>query len=570
MFASICKWLATDTNGIILTLFVCLALGYAIGKVRIGIISLGATVGTLLVAVIISVAVSSVAPYEISSVFRSMFFDLFIFALGFDVGPTFVQSLKTSGVKLVIQALFFALAEFAIGAACYFIFRLGVGELAGLYAGAVTQSTILGAAQSMMSSLGITGAAASDMNGQMTAAFAVGYLISYAGCVILIKSFLPLLLGCKNIAALKDEVKSSVQKMNYKGSSSSGSLFDDIRLRTYKVLPDAKDAPKTVGAFQEKFQQHMQIETLMRADASGNYSAKVDFDKTTPIEPGDVIALIGNLEYLQDLEAEGLDEVTDRQFQKAMIYKDQMVVTKPISEEYLARMYDFHVMPVSATRGGSQLTDLSSFKHGDIVTIMGTKNCVQKVIKQFGYPVDSSEDSDVIYMGIGVIIGILIGIITINVAGIPLSFGAGGGIMFLGIFCGWYNDKHPQTGHVSPGARWLMKSIGLNVFVACLGLSSGATFLSSLKSMGINMIIALIIMAFLPHILSVLFARYVLKLDIVEALGGTCGSGTNTAALNGLIDETDSSIFATAYTPAYAMANIILTFIGTFAIAIFH
>jgi putative transport protein len=247
-----------------------------------------------------------------------------------------------------------------------------------------------------------------------------------------------------------------------------------------------------------------------------------------------------------------------------------MAVTKDFDMTTAQDMFSEHVMPVKASRDGKRLDDLTSFRHGDIVTVMGVKNGVQRIVKEYGYPVNEGDDSDVIIMSIGMIVGILVGIVTVNIAGIPFSFGAGGGIMFLGIFCGWYNNKNPRAGHISPGARWIMKSVGLNVFVACLGLSSGASFVSAIRSMGVNVIIAVFIMSFLPHIVTVLLGKYLLRLNPIDALGGTCGAGTNTAALNGLVEETGSSLFVAAYTPAYAMGNIVLTFLGTFSVALFH
>jgi putative transport protein len=565
MFSVICNWLVSDT-GLIFTLFVCLALGYAIGNVALGPISLGPTVGTLLVAVVIAIAVGNTAQFAPPSALRAIFFDLFIFALGYDVGPAFVQSLKSSGLRLIVMAVLFTAVTLGIGVGCYYFFHLGNGELVGLFAGAVTQSTILGAAQTMMTSLGITGDAATQMNAEMTAAFALGYLLSYAGCVILIKAALPYILGVKGVPGLKNEVKKISDKVRYKGDPSDESVFGPIRLRTFLAVGDLA---LTAGALQQMFDERLQVESLFRENGGGD-PAVTDFDNGTLLRKGDVVALIGDLEKMSEIEKHGFEEVTDQKYQKAVIVKAQMAVTKDFDMTAAQDMFSEHVMPVQAVRNGKPLDDLTRFRHGDTVTVMGVKNSVQRIVKAYGYPVDAGAGSDMIIMSIGMIAGILIGIITVNISGIPFSFGASGGIMFLGIFCGWYNNKNPRTGYISPGARWIMKSAGLNVFVACLGLSSGASFISAIQSMGVNVITAVFIISFLPHIVTILLGKYVLRLNPIDALGGTCGAGTNTAALNGLVEETGSSLFVAAYTPAYAMGNIVLTFLGTISVALFH
>ena len=564
MWTIVCKWLTNGTDGLVLSLFVCLALGYAIGNIKVRGLSLGATVGTLLAAVMVAAVIGKTAQYDTPQVLRSIFFDLFIFALGFDVGPAFVRSLKNSGAKLIVLAVIFTVVSLGVGAGCYFVLSLSPGELAGLFAGTMTQSTILSTAQTMMESLGIVGDAAGKMNSDMMAAYAVGYLISYAGCVILIKTILPYLVVRKGVQGLREEVQQSASKINHKGDAPKGSLFGGIRLRTFLVSGAA--ASLTVAELQRRFDERLQVEAVIH-DASGESE---DFDASYKLAQGDVITLLGDLERMAELNELGLNEVTDQRYQKAVITKDKMVVTKELDAEKLAVMYTYHVMPTEATRNGKALEDLTSFLPGDVVTVMGSRGGVQKVIRDFGYPVDSGEDSNVIYLSAGVIAGILLGIVTVTIAGVPISFSASGGVMFLGIFCGWLNDKRPNIGYISPGARWLMKSMCLNLFVACLGLNSGASFISSIQSMGAAMIIAVIVMSFLPHIITLLIGKHALRLDAVEALGGICGAGTNTAALNGLMEETGSSIFAAAYTPAYAVANISLTFLGTICVALFH
>lgn len=569
MFTNLCTWLATNSTGVIFTLLACLALGYAVGGVKFGPIALGSTVGTLLIGVVISAVVGSQAAYDVPASLRYIFFFLFIFALGYQVGPVFVKSLKSSGIKLILQAVMFTFIALLVGIGCKFVFGLENGELIGLYAGTMTQSSILGAAQSMMPGLGITGAAAEEMNARMTAAYALGYLISYAGCVIFIKCVMPYVVGCKGVPGLRDEVKKEIEKNGHQDDTRQPALFNHIRIRTFRVGASSELAGQTVSALEARFPDKLLVETLLR-EQSGADPKTVPFTADTTLQTGDVVALVGELECLTETAALGLEEVADAKYQKIFINRKTIVLTKDVDAAARQTVLDGQVVVAEARRGGKMVDAAGPLLRGDVLELLGSDKALQRVVKAVGYAVDSSDDTNVIFMSAGMMVGLLVGILSITLAGVPIGLGTSGGLILLGIFCGWYNEQKPGKGYISPGALWLMKSIGLNLFVACLGLTSGATFLSSIQEMGVPMVLSILIMSLLPHVLTVLAAKVLLHLSPVELLGGTCGSGTNTAALNALSDETGSSIFAASYTPAYAMANITLTFLGVIGIALFH
>jgi putative transport protein len=195
-------------------------------------------------------------------------------------------------------------------------------------------------------------------------------------------------------------------------------------------------------------------------------------------------------------------------------------------------------------------------------------NVLNKVVKEFGYARNTGIDTDVSYMSMGIIIGLLVGMITLTAFNIPITLGAGGGALFLGLFFGWYQSLHPNIGQIPSSTRWFLKSVGLNTFIAVVGITAGASFVVALQSMGFMVLIIGAIISIVPHIISIYFGKYVLKLDAIDIIGGQCGAGTITAALNAITDETGSSVFALSYTPAYAVGNILLTVIGPLIIVL--
>ena len=204
----------------------------------------------------------------------------------------------------------------------------------------------------------------------------------------------------------------------------------------------------------------------------------------------------------------------------------------------------------------------------DHLTLVGSKAAISKAVKKLGYVKDTGTETDISFISIGLVVGLLIGAISFVVSKIPITLGSGGGALIGGLLFGYYQDRHSNYGLMPKATRWFCKSVGLNLFIAIVGLTSGASFISALQSMGLKVLLIGILVTILPHIASVYFGRFVLKLDAVDIIGALCGAGTCTAALNGVVEECDSSIFAIAYTPGYAMGNILLTVLGPLVVAI--
>lgn len=188
MWHSIIHFLTANPS---IAIFLCLGLGYLLGKVHYKSFAVGSTVGVL----IIGLLVGQIAKFSIPAVLKNIFFDLFIFTIGYEVGPAFVRSFKKNGVRLVIDGCFFAAVAFLFALIVFKVFHVGQGEGAGILAGALTQSAVIGTSASSISTLHISHAAKLLMNSQVAIAYAITYVFGTVGVVIFIKNIAPKILG---------------------------------------------------------------------------------------------------------------------------------------------------------------------------------------------------------------------------------------------------------------------------------------------------------------------------------------------------------------------------------------
>ena len=172
-----------------------------------------------------------------------------------------------------------------------------------------------------------------------------------------------------------------------------------------------------------------------------------------------------------------------------------------------------------------------------------------------------------IFVGFGIVLGGLVGLLTVTIAGLPLTLTASGGALIMGLVFGWLRAVHPTFGRIPESAMWIFDTVGLTVFMACVGLAAGLSFFSGLQKSGISLVFVGLIIAILPHTVAILFGRYVLKMNPVIVLGACSGAGTITAALRAIQEEAKSDLPALGYTVPYAIGNIVLTSWGPVLVA---
>jgi putative transport protein len=185
-----------------------------------------------------------------------------------------------------------------------------------------------------------------------------------------------------------------------------------------------------------------------------------------------------------------------------------------------------------------------------------------------GYADWPSSATDMIFVGTGIFIGGLVGLLTVSIAGLPITLTASGGALIMGLVFGWLRSAFPAFGRIPEAAMWVFDMVGLSVFIAVVGLSAGPSFIAGLQKSGISLVLVGLVAAVLPHAVAILFGRYVLKMNPLILLGACSGAGTMTAALRAIQDEAQSKLPALGYTVPYAVGNIVLTAWGPVIVAL--
>jgi putative transport protein len=212
-------------------------------------------------------------------------------------------------------------------------------------------------------------------------------------------------------------------------------------------------------------------------------------------------------------------------------------------------------------------TSESRIDRGDVLSLVGAKHDVERAATLGGYADRPTITTDMVFVGLGIFFGGLIGLFTITLGGLPITLTVSGGALVMGLVFGWLRSVRPTFGRIPEAAMWVFDTVGLTVFMAVVGLGAGPGFIAGLQKSGISLVFVGLVVAVLPHLTAILFGRYVLKMNPLILLGACSGAGTITAALHAVQDKAQSKLPALGYTVPYALGNIILTAWGPVIVA---
>lgn len=550
MWHSVCNFFLTNPS---VAIFLTLGLGYLVGRFHIKSFKLGATVGVLLVGLIIG----QMGKFQIAPVVKNLFFDLFIFTIGYEVGPVFIASFKKKGIKFIIQSVVFSVIAFVVSFALFKIFHVNFGEAGGIIAGSLTQSACIGTANSAIEALHISQAAKTAAMSQVAIAYALTYVFGTIGVLIFLKNIAPAIFHVN----LREATKEYIETNHIKTDTKSVKISANIRVRAFRINAENKYIGKTILDFNND-NAGLNIEEIVR-------DGKTLTSPSTILANNDIILVIGSIKNFADFTDKkyNLSEVDANNY-PLHLKKTTILLTKVYNYNTLENMLANGVIIESAYHDDKKITDYTSLSVGDHITVIGPQSYLTNIMKNIGYEKAAGTKTDVSFLSIGIFLGILLGAIVITIHKIPLTLGGGGGALFAGLYFGWLQEKHPNIGVIPPSTRWLLKSLGLNLFIGVVGLQAGSGFVTALKEMGWLVFVIGILVSILPHLFTLLFSKFILKMNIVDNIGSLCGSGTITAALNAVNAETDSTVFALSYTPTYALGNIFLTVMAPLIVAL--
>jgi len=559
-----------------IVLFAALAGGYALGKVKFGkSFSLGSTTSVLLVAIVLGAFIFRGHDDLDLGLIKTVSFGFFIFAIGYKVGPDFIGGLKRGGVKYVAVAVFFCVAALLAAVVLARAFGLTEGYAGGLMAGALTQSAIIGTADGAIEHLA-TGktllGSTMNLKSDVAVAYAVTYIFGTAGLIILLK-----MIGKLWRIDLPAEAKKAEAELGSTSSADSLEAFHWSNLivpRAYRVEnPEA--VGKTVGEIEAEYRQkdyHQAYTAVDRIQRDGKVIENVTDD--LKLERGDIIVLAGHRSRIFNAWKEFGPEVDD-DLVRGMIGEilpicltDKSLSGKTFDEIFSARGRGCYVR--SITRQGHELPlgPKLVLHRGDVINVIGDRPAVEALAAEIGYPERPTQVTDLVMVGIGLILGTLLGLIAVKVGGIPITLGVGGGVLVSGLFFGWLRSLRPTFGLIPTPTVWIFTDLGLNFFIACVGIAAGPRALDALRTAGISIFIAGVCLTSIPHLLTWVFGLYLLKLNPVLLLGAMTGAGTCTAAMNSVKDDAKSAVPVIGYTVPYAIGNVLLTVWGALIVSL--
>ncbi|HET6898703.1 MAG TPA: aspartate-alanine antiporter [Vicinamibacteria bacterium] len=532
-----------------LALFLTLALGFVIGRLRIGTFRLGNVVGTLLAGVGVGQL-----DIHIDPLVKVVFFDLFLFATGYKVGPQFFRGLKKNAVGQALLTLVLCLASLVVTVTAAKVMGYDCGTAAGLMAGAFTESTVIGTAGDTIARLDLPEAERTRLLNNIPVAYAVSYLVGTGFVVWFLSSVAPRLLRIDLAAEARKLDSASSGSARGRETPAASREWD---LRAYRI-PQALARP--VAEVEASFAPDRVFVLRVRRGVEVLAGAP-----DLVLRAGDVAAFAARRRVLLAEGSPLREEVEDPELLDfPMVVRDVVLTRKEAADRTVAAIAAEHgrgIVLSKLVRGGEEIPFAADtiLNRGDLLRLAGAQADVERAGKALGYVERPSSETDVVFVGLGILVGGLFGALSLNVGGIPLSLTASGGALIMGLVFGWLRSVRPTFGRIPEPALWVFDTIGLAVFIGAVGLAAGPSFVAGLRSTGPSLFVVGFIVALTPHLAAVLFGHYVLKMNPVLLLGACAGAGTATAALRAVQDEAQSKLPVLGYTVPYAIGNILLT-----------
>ena len=538
-----------------LALFLTLAIGYWFGALKFGSFSLGVVPSTLIAGLLIGQL-----GITLPDVLEQTFFLSFLFAIGYSIGPQFFASLKKEGLPQVAFTLIVCAIGFLTAWAAAKLMGYGPGLAAGLVAGGLTNSGTLGVASANISQVGLDAQRAAAEAGLIGIAYAVTLPFSGILTAWFLSSAAPKILRV-DLPKVSKELE---VKMGMRGGAAGEQAYQPVVARAYRLANAA-----LVGRKPRELDTALQGAVITRFRQGDKI---VDADVQAAIPLGATLVLSGSPHALFEAKETIGPEVEDNELLAYPAEELDIVVTNKKAvgrtvhelEQHELGHYGRRLFLMHVTRGGHPIPATPDLKieRWDVLTILGARKYVDDLAKSLGEADRPTSKSDIAFMGVGIVIGGLVGLITMHVGGVPLGLSTGVGTLLAGLVCGYLRSKYRTFGGIPAPALWVFSNVGLNGFIAGIGLNAAAGLVAGLKAYGIGLVLSGIVVCFVPLIVGLFVGKYVFKFHPTLLLGALAGARTFTPALGALQQAAQSSLPAVGYTLPFALGRIILAVFG--------
>ncbi len=534
----------------VFTLFICLAIGFLIGNYKIaGKFNIGATVGTLIVTLI----VGQIGNFPRDEMLGTIFFGAFMFSVGYRIGPQLLVSLKLFGVRILIASIFWMVVAFLVGWSLFSAFKIGPGIAAGVISGALTQSATVASSLQTIGSLPVNQSVRATYEAQLPVAYALTYVFGTLGVIIFLRDLAPKILGI----SIAEQGPKMAERYHFHAKNPNPTWR-----RTYRIADDSPLVGKTL----EEFNRRSNYRIIgLAAFHDGKMTDHLEYQ----LQVGDLLTVIGYAVHFDRLmRVPGLTEVltpTNAPCERAFVLGKNF---KP-GELALLRQHGVFVNIQDPISGNQQL--INQLQPGDVISLTGNTSRTKAILKKMGRWKATDTAMNYSLFSLGIVCASLLGIIGLKLNSIPLQLGNGTAALIMGLILSSWIERHRDRKSIPVTVTSFLQSFGLTLFVGTVGLQSAQAFTSAIKSLGIGVLFIGAMISIMPHLLTLFFGRYVLKMEPLALIGAMTGSGTIAAAMNEISQKAGpegGAYYAAAFTPAFVVGNIGITLLGPIFVAL--
>jgi putative transport protein len=549
------KWVISTAPEIFLLL--AIALGTFFGRLQFKGFSVGATACTLVVAVLLGLLGTFVIP----PLFKSIFFSLFVFTIGYKSGPEFFASLSLRTLSQVGVALVVSTTGLALVLVFAFAFHLDSGTAAGLASGSLTQSSMIGTATGALAQLGLADDVLRQQQANIAAGYAVTYILGYILTLLFVPFAAPWLMGVD----LKEEASKLEAALSGGKARKAGYLgYQKFKARAYRVVAAA--AGQTVGTIEDRIGHRVVFGRIVR------HGSDVESKRQTVLESGDEVVLAGPASALIKAgtsigpEIEGAEVLREISGDALGVLVTNNELHGRTLSEIVDRVGDGArgVFLRDLARRGQEvpLSPETTVYVGDVMTLVGATHDVERAAAKIGEVLRYGDRTDVAFLAAGIAAGLLIGLLSLKVGSFAVTLGGAGGTLLVGLICGWLRARRPTVGSFPPAAQQTLSDIGLGGFIAAIGLANGPAAIAAIQSHGLLLLSLGIVVTLVPLTVATFVAYRILHMNPIIICGALAGAMTVDAAITGCCERADSQTPVLGVAVPYAVGNVLLTILG--------
>lgn len=527
-----------------------IALGVVLGRIKIKGISIGMT--WILFAGIFVSHFGMRVDDTILKILKEFGLILFVYSIGLQVGPSFFSSFRKGGVKYNLLALIGILASVAVTYILHLATKVPMPAMVGIMSGAVTNTPGLGAAQQT----------AIDLFGADDPSIATGYAVAYPLAVVG---------AILTIVILKNLFKVDIAKEREELTRSESSGTNATRFTL--IVTNNEINGLTISEIRDKVQRNFVI-TLIKRKSGEEEMAKAD----SKIFLGDRVKMITSsaaqpivIEMFGELDKSGDWKEINTQFVSRKIVITNSAINGKNLAQLRLRSYGVNITKVSRSGVDFMAGANLELRVGDRVTMVGTTQSIDIVEKKLGNSIKQLDTPNLFQLFIGILLGVALGTLPIVIPGMPqpIKIGLAGGPLIVAILMSCFGPRYKIVTYTTNSASLMLREIGISIFLACVGISAGESFVPTVINGGYLWILYGLIITMIPLLIMGFVGRKFMKINYILLSGIMSGTMTSPATLAYANEMSDNDIPSVSYATVYPLTMFMRVLIAQLMILLF-